>query len=403
MRIGVVGAPATLDPYSPVASDLTFALARPMYPSLYETMPNGTSRRALARRLEHVTGGVRIFLKRTRWSDGTPVSASDVLASVRRARAPSGFARVTSAQRVSSHEVILGGRIGNWRRALAKLSFVIPNGGPGSGHRRGVGGGAWRMASYTPGLMATYKPNRSGKLTERPLLDKVIVLFVDSENVLLQLLRNGTLDAAVPPSTVNLSRRLDEMDVEHSEVLGWESLRLELEPSIPYDVRAAVAATVDREALVGGLVRDDGRLSNTLHPSPDGADGPWSGRLGKRARVATPVKLAAPAGDELTGLIQRALQIQLTEHRVAVEPLTTSAAEFYGPWRVDDPADAAVVRAAGAPGLGGGPAARRRLTALPIAQVRTYLAWRPRLHGLEVNPTFGGPLWNAEQWWLAQP
>jgi extracellular solute-binding protein (family 5) len=400
VRIGFVGSPATLDPYSPLASDLTYALARPVYPSLYELQPDGTTRPSLARHLEHVTGGVRVFLKRTRWSDGSPIVARDVLASIRRARAPSGFARIRRARRVSQGELILGGRVGNWRRALATLAFVVPNGVPGNGHRRGVGGGPFRVGSYTPGLKLAYKPNRSGQLTDRPLLDKVIVEFVDSESVLLQLLHAGRLDAAAPPSTLNLADRLDGIDVEHDAELGWEAISLELEQSIPRSARAAVVAVANRQALVDGLVRDDGVLSNTLHPGPNDADGAWSGDLGKRSRVTTPVRLSAPAGDELTGLLQRALQIQLTEAHVGVEPLTTSAAEFYGLWRLDDPADVAILRRAGAPGLHDGAAARRRLTALPVAQVKTYLAWRPGVHGLEVNPTFAGPLWNAESWWL---
>lgn len=399
VRLGFVGAPATLDPYSPLASDLTYALARPVYPSLYELDPDGVPRRSLATHLEHTTQGVVVRLKRTRWSDGSTVGANDVIASIRRARAPSGFARVTAARRISVREVSLRGHVGDWRQALATLAFVLPNGVVEGGKRAIVGGGPFRIASYTPGLRVLYKPNRDGRLTDPPLVEEVVVEFVESEDVLLQLLDDGRLDAAVPPATVNLAERLDDLDVESDAKLGWESVRLVLERSLSRSERAAVVAAVDRGALVTGFVRDDGRVSNTLHPSPESAGGRWRGSLGKKMRVPTPVKLLAPTGDELLTLMQRALQIQLIESHVKVEPITSSAADFYGRWRLDDPADVAIVRAAGAPGLAEGRAALRNLTALPIAQVRTYLAWRRAVHGLSVNPTFAGPLWNAESWW----
>jgi hypothetical protein len=396
----VVGAPATLDPYSPLASDLTYALVRPLYPSLFQFDPDGSTRASLAARLVHTDKGVRVELARARWSDGSFVGAHDVLRSIARARPPSGFARVTSARRVSVREVALEGAIGNWRRALATLSFVIPDGIAWNGHGRFIGAGAFKASSYRAGLHLIYERNARSDLVETPNLHKLEVQFVESENVLLELLADDRLDAIVPPATVNLADRLDEMDVQHEAELGWESVRLELEQSLSFPERAAVVAPIDRNALVAGFVREDGVLSDTLHPGPEGTDGPWSGSLGKRARITTPIKLSTPVGDELLNLIQRALQIQLTEAHVEVEPITTSLSEFYGLWRLDDPTDVAIIRAAGAPGLRDGPVARRQLTALPIAQVRTYLAWRPGVHGLQVNPTFEGPLWNAEAWWI---
>ena len=400
LRFGVVGAPATLDPYSPIASDLTYALARPVYPSLFELDPEGRPYRSLAVTMTPVSDGVRVRLKRTRWSDGSPIDARDVVASIRRAQPPSGFARIASVKILSAHEVALKGSIGNWRRALATLSFVLPNGVVGGNRVRLVGGGPFRIASYTPGLHVVYRRNGGSRLTEPPLLRSLVVEFVESEDVLLKLLADGRVDAAAPPSTVNLADRLDGIAVNYDAALGWESVHLAIEPSLAPADRAALVAAIDRAALIDAFVRDDGRLANTLHPQPDGADGAWDGSLGKRARVPTPVKLAIPIGDELLTLMQRALQIQLTEAHMNVEPVAASASDFYGLWRIDDPVDAGIVRTAGAPGLRDSRAALRNLTALPVAQVKTYLTWRRPVHGLQVNPTFAGPLWNAESWWI---
>lgn len=399
IKLGVVGAPATLDPYSPLASDLTYALARGLYRSLYRFDPAGEPRPDLARKIVATEHGVHVFLRRSLWSDGSLVTATDVLSSIERARAPSGFARITSAHAVSPRLLALKGEVGDWPRALATLSFVVPNGLPGLGHGRFVGAGPFRVSSYVPGLRVVYERNRHASIHQRSYVNKIGVEFVESESVLLELLAEDRLDAAVPPSTVNLGDRLEEMDVESASALGWESLRLELEPSLTRDERAAVIAPIDRKAIDTGLIRHAGRVSRTLHPGPGAASGRFGERVGARMRVNVPVKLASPSGDELLNLIQHVLQIQLTEAHVAVEPVNTSVAQFYGEWRLADPADVRIVRAAGAPGLRDGRRQLRDLTAFPLAQVRTYLAWRPGIEGLVANPTFEGPLWNAQRWW----
>lgn len=398
IRLGVVGAPVTLDPYSPVASDLTHLIDRGLYRSLYRFDPSGRPVPDLARRIEPTRHGVHVFLRRALWSDGSEVVAHDVLLSIKRAAPPSGFARVTRAHAISAHVVALKGGVGNWPRALATLSFVAPNGGPGRGHRPFVGAGPFRIASYVPGLHVVFERNPHASVAQRPFLRRVIVEFVDSEGVLLELLRRGRIDAAVPPSSVNLADRLDDMGLEYARTLGWESIRLELERSLSLADRSAVVAAIDRAELVDGLVRDDGRAATTLHPGPGSVAGAWAD-VGEKGRVDAPVKLATDPGDELLGLLQRALQVQLVEAHVRVEPIGASSEELYGAWRVADPADVSILRVAGGPGLVDGQAALRNLTAWPLAEVKTYLAWRPGIHGLAVNSTFEGPLWNMQTWW----
>jgi len=48
--VGVYGEPATLDPYSPLASESTWQLVRPVYPSLYRMAPDGSVEADLAAR-----------------------------------------------------------------------------------------------------------------------------------------------------------------------------------------------------------------------------------------------------------------------------------------------------------------------------------------------------------------
>jgi MarR-like DNA-binding transcriptional regulator SgrR of sgrS sRNA len=401
VRVGVVGSPATLDPYSPVASDLTYALVRPVYPSLYSLSPTGRPVPDLARALEPVPEGVRVTLRRMRWSDGRAITSRDVVASLRRARTPYGVERVRRARAVSRHVVVLEGPTGKWGRALATMTFVLPGGIARGRASALIGGGAWRVSRYRPGLKLVYRPNRAA--VTRPYLNKVSVFFYESEGGLLDALEDGDVDVAVPPSTINLADRLEEMGVTYDEALGWELVWLDLRQTLSRSERLALVAAINRSTLDASLIRDDGGVSYTLHPGPLGVRGPWRKGTGKRSKIEEAIRLSVPSGDELLFLIQRAIQIQLAQRKIDVDLIIGSAADFYGPWRSASPADVALTRSAGAPGLRDPRRFFTKMTAFPIAHVRTYLAWRPRLNRPQVNPTFDGPLWNMESWWLSKP
>ena len=64
------------------------------------------------------------------------------------------------------------------------------------------------------------------------------------------------------------------------------------------------------------------------------------------------------------------------------------------------PADAALRRRAGAPGLTDPPEVAARLPALPLFGLDTFVARRDGVHGIRVNPTLEGPLWNLHEWWV---
>lgn len=384
-----------------MASDLTHALVRPLYPSLYALSPKGKPVPDLAHGIEFTPYGVRITLARARWSDGSRITSRDVIASLRRARAPSGFARIIQARAISKRAVALVGTPRNWPRLLSTATFVLPGGRLQGSRGRLVGGLSWRTTAYRRGLKIVYARNRHARVWERPYLKKVTVFFYESESVLLDALRAGRVDVAVPPSTLNLGGRLDEMDVVYDDALGWESIWLDIRQSLTRAERSAFVSALDRRSLELSLIRDDGRLSQTLHPGPRGVKGPWTFGYGKRSKITQPVRLSVPSGDELLFLLQRAIQIQLAQRDIDVDLVVGSAADFYGPWRSSSPADVALLRSAGAPGLRDAARFHPKITAYPLAHVRTYLAWSPRMNGLEVNPTLDGPLWNMASWWVS--
>ncbi|HWC14442.1 MAG TPA: ABC transporter substrate-binding protein [Actinomycetota bacterium] len=394
VHVGIVGEPATLDPYGPAASDHSYALVRPVFPMPFRLLPDGSVEPDLAERVVVEGRTARLFLRRARWSDGSRITARDVVISIRRATPPSGLARIRSARVVSDRVVRVRGDVDDWEEALASGAYVLPGGRLRGGT---LSGGPFRFAHYQPGRRLVFEPNKRWPGTP-PLLDRVVVDFVQSTELLIRLLEEGRLDAAVVPSTVNLDERLDELELHYGRALGWESVALEFDDPVAADEWIATASGIDRERLLSSFVRDEGRLSNTLSPGPLGTEGFWSHVAIDAGAPPPEITIGAPEGDELLTLMQRAIQLDLERSGVTAELVTAPWATYYGVWPEDGPADAYLVRRAGAPGAATPPDAVGS-SALPLAHVETFVAWNDTVHGAVVHPALDGPLWNAEEWW----
>jgi hypothetical protein len=92
------------------------------------------------------------------------------------------------------------------------------------------------------------------------------------------------------------------------------------------------------------------------------------------------------------------LHDQLETAGFVVDVVTIDSRIFYGEWDNTDPVEIALRRRFGGPGLPERNEELRILTALPLFQVESFLAWRPHVLGLAVNPTLHGPLRNAHEW-----
>jgi hypothetical protein len=160
-----------------------------------------------------------------------------------------------------------------------------------------------------------------------------------------------------------------------------------------------VAGAINRGVLEEGLIRADGRITNTLTPGPqeNQADGPFR-RPPSRSGGGVRLGLAAPEEDELLLLLQRALHDQLEAVGFVVDVVAIDSRTYYGEWEKTDPVEAALRRRLGGPGLSQRKAELKRLDAMPLFQVESFVAWRPRVLGLEANPTRDGPLWNVHEW-----
>ena len=371
----MVGEPATLDPYAPHASDLTFALVRPVFPMPFRLRPDGTTEPDLAASLDVRGDRALLTLRKTSWSDGRAITARDVVASIERAAPPSGFAAI-DAHPLRRRVVELRGEIEDWEVRLARGAYVLPRGKLAAGR---ISGGPFRFRRYDQGRRITYTPNDKWD-GDAPLLDEIAVNFVQGTQLLVRLLEEGRLDAAAPPMSVNLDERLDEVGLSHAEAIGTEVIAIEAAPGrLNDDELRALGAEIDIANLVRSFVRDDGsRVGDERGPQ-----GP----------LPAEISIAAPEGDELLGLMQRAVQLDLERSGVTSQLISGPLSTHYGAWRDDPPADLSLVRlTAGLPIL-------MPARTLEIARIETIVAWRAGIHGIVVNPTLDGPMWNAWEWW----
>jgi hypothetical protein len=373
VRLGILGEPPTLDPYGRRATPATWALARPLYRSLFRMSPDGTIVEDLALSIDEVAGGVRVTLGHSTWSDGEPVIAGDIVRSAERAERPSGFAGLRVRAR-GDDAVVLRGPAGDWERRLATDTFVLPR-----GRARGPYSGPFVLAGRTPGLKVVLEPNESWT-GDPAMLDRIEVQFVTSLRTMIELLAAGRLEAAWLPSSVNLGQRLDERGIPYSSALGAEVVSLDMAAAdLDAAERAWVMDRIDLDHLHEGLIRDEGRIARAPEPRA------------RPRRPDGPVRLTVPAGDELMALLAQNLQIQIGPRDPVVEIAVAEPSAVYG-GGAGDPGGIKLVRRFGR----GGP------RSFALFEVESFVAFSPEVVGVEANPTIEGALWNAEAWGLAR-
>jgi peptide/nickel transport system substrate-binding protein len=321
-----------------------------------------------------------------------------------------------------------------------------------------VGAGPFLLESWTPGLEMVYvaNPRWWGR---GPGFERVRVSFVPAVEVAIQLLERGRVQAMSTTTEPNIAMRMKANPATRvSARYGSAWWELALQNGRPATgnagFRQAIAAAVDRQRMAEAFGGADGRALDTLAPGwrPGGSkvfgdlafDPDRAGRLLAESGVKPgPLAMAGPANSELADALQGAIQTGLARVGITVEVGNPDEEEFYGEWLREGRFDLGVVERRGSPmmAMAGGyrstlqppagvnyyrlssPAVdetldvvesvekadktlpdvlMRRLAAalpaIPLVEVKAFIAYRPVIAGPSANATVEGPFWNLEEW-----
>ena len=416
----------------PAADDLAAIWGLP----LFRVGPDGRLRRGLVADWD-VRGPsddgweVVLRLRPGRWSDGAPVEAGDVVATVRqRVRAePERFAAVAriGAPAADRVRLVLTEPHAGWSDLLIEVGPVLPaDVAEGAAESFDddvpVSGGPFRLVSHDPGRRMVFEAHPESPLGP-PRLERLVVVFVPSFETALGLLDEERVDVIAGHLALNPVARSEELDgVQAAAPIGGTTVAVAFRDrgGLGGPTRAAarrgVVDVLDVDELVEGL----------LGPIGDVATTPWPGT---RAPASVPdgdvpdgttMTLVHPQEGEALGFAVRALQRDLRQHDVTVELVPVPRPDFaavarraydaslqvlrtgprpsLAPW-VEEPAVArrAAAAAATAATRDGLAAVGRTSLIAPLFRIGVAHAWRD-VEGLRASSWLGAGFWNVGEW-----
>lgn len=382
---------------------------------------------------------VALDLRDGRWSDGTPVRAADVVATIDALAAGPRAAELgplVSAAAVRPRVVHLAfdRPYARWPFALSGVG-VLPAAVLADGGLEAfeddvpVSGGAYRLADHERGRELRFVASPGGPLGS-PRTGEVRVLIVPSYETALGLLQDGAVDAVLGHLALNpVERALRVAGVDAAAPIGgtWVGLRWRGEGPLgsadEAPRRRAIARAIDVSQLVEGLLGPAGAAASS--PVPGIPAPPRTSDAGGTA-IGRPT-IVLPRGHEALSFTGRAIQRDLEVaggglHLVSVpapafarEAATTrdgALAIFRSeprpsltPW-VPDSATALAADAS----VPGTEASANGLAAVSEASLVTpfYRAgvahvWREELTGFRPSAWPGLAFWSVGDWRLSAP
>ncbi|MGH7458691.1 MAG: ABC transporter substrate-binding protein [Longimicrobiaceae bacterium] len=223
------------------------------------------------------------------WHDGRPVTAGDVAFTIEsqrdeRVASPrqADVGAVTGAQAVDSFTVRVeleeaGPYTVNALLHVMPVPRHLLQGVPPERlkfsrlARRPVGNGLFRFVEWRAGQSITLAANTEAP-EGRPPLDRIVLRFVPEPSAALTELLSGQADLMMklPPDFRERVERSERVRLAHTARVrpAWIAWNLDREPVDDRRVRRALLMGIDREALVGGLFGEEGRVA--WSPIPPG-------------------------------------------------------------------------------------------------------------------------------------
>lgn len=405
---------------------------------------------AVAARIDHGEDGgpwtVEVDLRSGTWSDGRPVVAGDVVATVEALR---GTRYGPTLQPLAAAEVVDDDTVrlvfdrpyGRWPYLLAGGLSVLPahvlSSGGIDAYADGVpvSGGPFRLESYERALQATFVAHGGSPLGE-PHLERVEVYFTPSYETSLGLLQEHRVDVVIGHLALNPIDRARRVDrIRAAAPLGGTTAVVRWDGSAGgVEVRAAVRSVIDVTQLIEGLLGTAGGALTSVVP---GHEGPWTPGGSGVGEVldGRGFDLIVPDYQEVPAFTARVLQRDLRGAGAEPVLVRVSPDELVGPdarsadgtillrrdlprpslqaWAANGASDdtLAALAAADAEASNLSEAVDSAAAALhgealelPLYRVGVAHAWRTELDGLRPSAWPGLALWDAASWtWSGDP
>jgi peptide/nickel transport system substrate-binding protein len=284
LRVAFIGG-AELDTLNPINSylDLPNALATSMFDNLVRTKPDGTAEFALAESFEPNEDATVWTVKLRpgiKWHDGKPLTADDVIYSLRYAGRPdSASAAAYLVRRIDLKNLkkldqltvripltTAIASLPNWL-ALPYGMVIIQQGATDFAHP--IGTGPFKFVKWTKGRSATLVRNPDYWESGRPYLDGLSFVELPDSTARVNAILSNQVDAisAMPYATAKQYESGNaQVKLLNAKSHGIVPITMAVDVA-PFDdvrVRQAFRLIADRDALVNGALSGFGRPSNDV-------------------------------------------------------------------------------------------------------------------------------------------
>ncbi|MDR0524616.1 MAG: ABC transporter substrate-binding protein [Spirochaetaceae bacterium] len=255
LRFGIASEPVTLDPLSPSNTADGRSILFNVFEGLVKPSPDGALVPAVAEsyRIDE-EGRVYSFTLRpgVRFQDGSPVTAEDVLFSLKAAAEAgfNGFNQIETMEKSPSGLTIV--LKSPDREFLPYLTVgVVPKSNPNR-EKNPIGTGPFSIASYDTQRALVLVKNPYYWQSGLPYLDKVTCVFVADQDALFLALQAGTIDSAGIPGSL-----ADQLDPGRFDILASPSnsaqllgLNNKVKPLDDVRVRQAINYGIDVPLII---------------------------------------------------------------------------------------------------------------------------------------------------------